>query len=464
MSQIKEVKLNSLPNKGIEKYFLLIPKLEKNVQQDILNTKIKYSKEIIIGVLLLMLGISFQFRYVQNQRILTYKYNETLYYYINTSICFLIGQIYAFMIDIISFNVPFIFSILLMTLCYLVQMNLQDIDQQILLFLDLMVTIGYYCSFLSIIYIIFDSYYSLQQRFNLKVISHAISVLPQILQKLLNLFNQPNILNGFYTSTISLGFFITGLVVLLFSYGKIEIYKQKSSCYLRYLTFQGMGITLKNIIQYHKNENVAFLLLISFTSQLCSNIQNPFIVINSLNQQQVNKNYNDMIQVIYYVSYIFPGLLISLFINSRKQILQTIMQFTRYFLNSSLIIYPIICIYVCIQTYFPYSISFAFFSVISIYQGSVRIVTYNVFFEVFTSLVHQRSAIKCLGFSFILFVQDAPKFILFAPLSPLTAYIIQLSFVLLTKILTKKYLNQRSFVILEQKLRNSLQSKPEDLN
>ncbi|KAL4427279.1 hypothetical protein ABPG74_011515 [Tetrahymena malaccensis] len=455
-----QVQPNKIKSKNSKlKSLITIPKLEAHIQQQIWIIK-KYKVSLmILGLILIILSSSYFSESIA-------QYNQHcigICPIVNVSMQIIFQQIFSFMTDIVSINKTILLSISQYLFCIILNLTLQNdgSNQQMKVFLIIFSNVSYYQLILLCRYLILDTQYNLRVRFDIIVFLQILNSVYRLYPNIIYYLEYKQIYNNIYVQIGYLLILLLGTLIIIFVYGKIERLRLKSDRYRKYIAHQGVGISFKVIFGYYNNKNYIFILFILFAFHTSYDQQ-----FNSTSSQldfgyfKIQQNQYKIVNgILYFVSTLL-GSIASLILNRKNWIIESSMKITLQLIPLQIILKFIKLLLSLVQIYGLQYESLQIIQIfLQVFQNTNMIIIFFQYFEAGSSLVDEQSSIKCQGFSLMCNSEFIGICLSSSPLSPMIKLIMQLIILILANVYAKKYLKNRSFIQLEQNLKNYLQKQ-----
>ncbi|KAL4482235.1 hypothetical protein ABPG72_018016 [Tetrahymena utriculariae] len=332
MQQIIEVSKNHLCEE--DKQLLEIPDFEEEIQNQIEQTKKKYTLIILIGCILSKIGVAFLQKYTSQN--IDNSIDDQLYNFIQYFTIVIFAEIIiGFIVDLVSLKSSYRFTQVIFAAGILTYMaSIQDSNNQYIILANYFFYFAFACNYVQGTYIIFDSTSILKNKFIYQAFYIALgSFLPYIVCLLLYWFSYQLKIKDYYllglilivTSINFIGYFLVSKY-----YNKIVQIREKSQRYQLFLQYRGVGISLQSIFNFYWNENNVYLILNIISLRSLSDLSNiPFLINSFVISDQNDKQYDiqKTLTLTYYLTNIFGAFIFFYLAKQQKIILTVIIQY-----------------------------------------------------------------------------------------------------------------------------------------
>ncbi|KAL4465867.1 hypothetical protein ABPG74_004104 [Tetrahymena malaccensis] len=440
---------------------LLMPDL-KEANEVIFKIKKNYNLIILVSLMLSRFSIKLTKYAISdyNQKLIT---DQNLVFIVQ----FIFGNMFSqitigFLVDLVSVEVSWIFtwfiSILAISL-NLIQLCV-DIDN-IYLLGSILTICSYVNNYIAGSFIIYNSSYALNIRFNQGVLFVVIgSYASKCLFVILKEFTQMQKSVYVYTITFCLFANILTGVIIIYAYNKIEKVKKNQIDYQIFLRYQGVGLKIKSIFYYYFNKNMIFLAIQTLVGGIIG-YNSPQQLLDILRLRQgdwvISEKYYTFFLNSQHLGCLFFIYFIFNLINSSRQFIRTQYLILKIIMIISFAVYLVTSIILIINEYIPFIFLLTFFQLLLIYQGVISLLSATVSFQINYCLQDEKCSIKCIGLGLLGFIQDLPLFIQIIHISADLFYGIQTSIILLSLLYNNKYLSYKQFDEIEENIQQQYQ-------
>ncbi|KAL4486776.1 hypothetical protein ABPG72_006608 [Tetrahymena utriculariae] len=437
---------------------LLVPILEQEISEKIVELKHKLKNLVIIGAFILNICSYFSFecitRYINKQdKTQSDIINSSLYSILSLILFDILSSlIIGITIDMISLKSSQIISFFMTLLGLVISIISMNQNSNAVILSSAVAQIGLYFTFIVTLYIIYDTSYNFKQRIlNTGLFTVAYFSFTKFVCQLLVLFDLQKYIVYLIINIIAILLTIGATIVLYYSYWQIEKERQCSQVFQKFQSHQGIAITLKKVIKYYKNQHVIYLVIMSFTTQLCTCSLNNTQYIEVLRSNDQISIYENILIFSQLFCMSIPGFYILKKICSKENVIEYCMRLTSQYLTTSIAIQVIICIVFYFQQHLSYYFMFAIFQLSIMYQGIFTLTCAIIYNQLLICLIDSRISFKCIGYTLISVSQDMCQFFFVIQVQDLIIIrLLILLILVLTKIYHEYYIYNKSFQDLEQ--------------
>ncbi|KAL4472708.1 hypothetical protein ABPG74_018657 [Tetrahymena malaccensis] len=422
----------------------------------------RYTNIIVASSITLMTCIFFPFQaidsYISEDENLNTIIGSQVYQILMLICCDFLPQIFiGITVDIFSLKSSLIFSVSLIIIGLVVNIFSLLFQEQITILSYYFAYTAYICTSTCVQFIVYDSAYSLQHRMqNIGLFYLFYYLFSKITISFITIFKQMTWITNLIIDSIAIGLTLVCIIVIYKSYKKIDQERQQSIQYQNFQKYQGVGITIKSIVQYYNNQHTIYLFTMTFLTSMITSHSFPDFFITILQNKKSEPFCENAINLIYIICIAFPGFWILYYINTKQPLIQYWMKFTSYFLSLSIIIQILLCLIVYFKDRISYNVLFAIFTLITIYQSSFHLMAVVLYTQILLCFLDKRMSIKCIGLALMSIGQDINLLIFVLDLELIITCLVILLIIVLAKLYHEYYLFNKQFQQLEDELNRSL--------